>query len=259
MNNQHLLVEVKERILTLTLNRPESLNSFSHDMLEGIIEAIHQAKINPEIKVIVLSGAGRSFSAGGDVKSMGNVSPNDVYDHIGLLNKVIKALRDLEKPVIASVHGFAAGAGVNLALACDLIIAADDSKFALSFSQVGLISDGGGSYFLPRLIGPYLAKQFFFTAEPIQAERMAQLGIVNVLVPAENLVDETIKFANKIAAGPGKANGMMKKLIDQSFTATLDEMLELERITQPLMVSTEDHLEGVAAFKEKRKAIFTGK
>ncbi|PEL13252.1 enoyl-CoA hydratase/isomerase family protein [Bacillus sp. AFS017336] len=259
MSNQHLLVEVKDRILTLTLNRPESLNSFSHEMLNGIVEALNQARNNPEIKVIVLSGAGRSFSAGGDVKTMGQVSPNDVYEHIGVLNTVIKSIRELEKPVIASVHGFAAGAGFNLALACDLLIAANDSKFALSFSQVGLISDGGGSYFLPRLIGPYLAKQFFFTAEPVSAERMYQLGVANSLVPVENLAEETMKFANKIAAGPGKATGMMKKLIDQSFTSTLDEMLELERITQPLMVATEDHQEGVTAFKEKRKAIFTGK
>ncbi|PGS53472.1 enoyl-CoA hydratase/isomerase family protein [Bacillus sp. AFS041924] len=259
MGNQHLLVEVQDRILTLTLNRPESLNSFSYEMLNGITEALNQAKNNPDIKVIVLSGAGRSFSAGGDVKTMGNVSPNAVYEHIGILNTVIKTIREIEKPVIASVHGFAAGAGFNLALACDLIIAADNSKFALSFSQVGLISDGGGSYFLPRLIGPYLAKQFFFTAEPVPAKRMYQLGVVNTVVPAENLSEETVKFANKLAAGPGKANGMMKKLIDQSFTSTLDEMLELERITQPLMVATEDHQEGVVAFKEKRKAIFTGK
>jgi 2-(1,2-epoxy-1,2-dihydrophenyl)acetyl-CoA isomerase len=259
MSKQHLLVEVKERILILTLNRPESLNSFSYEMLNGMTEALNQAKLNPEIKAIVLTGAGRSFSAGGDVKTMGNVTPNAVYEHIGILNTVIKTIREIEKPVIASVHGFAAGAGFNLALACDLIIAADDSKFALSFSQVGLISDGGGSYFLPRLIGPYLAKQFFFTAEPVPAERMYQLGMINTLVPPENLAEETVKFANIIAAGPGKANGMMKKLINQSFTSTLDEMLELERITQPLMVATEDHQEGVAAFKEKRKAIFTGK
>ncbi|MEH7512107.1 enoyl-CoA hydratase [Gottfriedia acidiceleris] len=259
MSNEHLLVEVKERILTLTLNRPESLNSFSYEMLNGMTEALNQANLNPEIKAIVLKGAGRSFSAGGDVKTMGNVTPNAVYEHIGILNTVIKTIREIEKPVIASVHGFAAGAGFNLALACDLIIAADDSKFALSFSQVGLISDGGGSYFLPRLIGPYLAKQFFFTAEPVFAERLYQLGMINTLVPPENLAEETVKFANKIAAGPGKANGMMKKLINQSFTSSLDEMLELERITQPLMVATEDHQEGVAAFKEKRKAIFTGK
>jgi 2-(1,2-epoxy-1,2-dihydrophenyl)acetyl-CoA isomerase len=254
-----LMIEVKDRILSLTLNRPESLNSFNLDMLNGITLALEAAKSNPEIKAVVLSGAGKSFCAGGDVKTMGTATPTGVYEHIGVLNKCIKAIRDCELPVIASVHGFAAGAGFNLALACDLIIATDNSKFALSFSQVGLISDGGGSYFLPRIIGPHLAKQFFFTAEPVSANRMYELGVINLLVPAEKIKEETFNFAKKIAAGPGKATAMMKKLINQSFTSTLDEILELERITQPLMVATEDHQEGVTAFKEKRKPSFIGK
>lgn len=258
MNNS-LLTEIKDRILFLTLNRPESLNSFNLEMLTGITESIQQAEDNPEIKVIVISGAGRSFCAGGDVKTMGNTNPIDVYEHIGILNKCIKAIKDSQKPVIASIHGFAAGAGFNLALACDVIIASDDSKFALSFSQVGLISDGGGSYFLPQLIGPHLAKQFFFTGEAVSAERMAQLGVVNFLVPAKELKEETFKYANKLSGGPGKAFGMMKKLIDQSLTSNLDEILEKERMIQTLMVATEDHQEGVLAFKEKRKPYFTGK
>ncbi|MET3194786.1 enoyl-CoA hydratase [Bacillus sp. OAE603] len=257
--NESLLIEIQDRILFLTLNRPESLNSFNLEMLTGITNSILEAENNPEIKVIVISGAGRSFCAGGDVKTMGNTNASDVYEHIGVLNKCIKAIKDSHKPVIASIHGFAAGAGFNLALACDLIFASDDSKFALSFSQVGLISDGGGSYFLPQLIGPHLAKQFFFSGEAVSAERMAQLGIVNFLVPTKNLKEETVKYANKLAGGPGKAFGMMKKLIDQSFTSNLDEILEKERMIQTLMVATEDHHEGVLAFKEKRKPVFTGK
>ncbi|WP_088040994.1 enoyl-CoA hydratase/isomerase family protein [Bacillus sp. EAC] len=259
MSNGSLIIDVKDRILSLKLNRPESLNSFDLEMLNGLIDALKAAGSNSQIKAIIISGAGRSFCAGGDVKTMGKATATEVYEHIGVLNNCIKAIRDCEKPVIASVHGFAAGAGFNLALACDLIIASDDSKFALSFSQVGLISDGGGSYFLPRIIGPHLAKQLFFTAEPVSGERMHQLGVVNLLVSSEELIEETKKFAAKIAAGPGRANGMMKKLINQSFTSTLDEMLELERITQPLMITSEDHQEGVAAFKEKRKPSFVGK
>ena len=168
-------------------------------------------------------------------------------------------MKETEKPIIATIHGFAAGAGFNLALACDLIVAAEDSKFALSFSQVGLISDGGGSYLLPRLIGPHLAKQFFFTAEPIPAERLFQLGVINYLVPLEKLQEETTKFALKLAHGPGKAFGKQKKLIDQSFTSTLEEILEQERLIQTLMVQTADHKEGITAFKEKRKPAFRGK
>ncbi|WP_374722365.1 enoyl-CoA hydratase/isomerase family protein [Peribacillus tepidiphilus] len=259
MSNQDLLVDVSNRVMTLTLNRPESLNAFSADMINGLVDALENAQKNPEIRAIVMFGAGRSFSAGGDVKNMGKANPQQVYEHINRLNKCILKIRETEKPIIAAVHGFAAGAGFNLALACDLIIAAEDSKFALSFSQVGLISDGGGSYFLPRIIGPHLAKQFFFTGEPVPAERMYQLGVVNQLVPAEDLKEEALIFASKLACGPGKAYGMMKKLIDHSFTATLDEILEQEAITQTLMVTTEDHVEGVSAFKEKRKPSFTGR
>lgn len=259
MENKSLLIDVNNKILSLKLNRPDSLNAFDFEMLTGITETIESAQLNPEIRAIVISGAGRSFCAGGDVKTMGNASPSEVYTHIGILNKCITTIKASDKPVIAAIHGFAAGAGFNIALACDLIIAAEDSKFALSFTQVGLISDGGGSYFLPRLIGPHLAKQFFFTGEPVTAERMFQLGVVNKLVPVQKLEEETYQLVSRLAAGPSKAIAMMKKLIDHSFTATLDEILEQERITQTFMISTEDHQEGVAAFKEKRKPTFTGR
>jgi 2-(1,2-epoxy-1,2-dihydrophenyl)acetyl-CoA isomerase len=190
---------------------------------------------------------------------MGSGQATEVYDHIGKLNDCILTMRRTEKPIIVAVHGFAAGAGLNLALACDLIIAADDSQFVLSFAQVGLISDGGGSYFVPRLVGPHLAKEFFFSAEPIKAERLYQLGVINALVPADQLKEEVLKRATKLAAGPGKAYGMMKKVIDHAMTASLEEILEQERITQTMMVTTEDHLEGIAAFKEKRRPQFRGR
>lgn len=259
MSQEDLIINQKDSILTVTLNRPESLNAFSPDMILGLTEVFQKAQSDSDIRVIVLSGAGRSFSAGGDVKTMGQASSVQAYEHIGRLNECIIAMKELEKPIIAAVHGFAAGAGFNLALASDLIVAAEDSRFALSFSQVGLISDGGGSYFLPKLIGPHLAKQFFFTAEPISAKRLYELGVINQLVPLEKLQEETLKLAEKLSNGPGRAYGMMKKLIDHSLTSTLVEILEQERITQTLMITTEDHQEGVAAFKEKRKPIFQGK
>ncbi len=166
---EHLVKEMHGKVLVLTLNRPDSLNAFSPKMIAGLTKEMKEAGKNPDVRAIVLTGAGRAFSAGGDVKSMGSNQPVDVYEHLGKMNECILAIKAVEKPVIAAVQGFAAGAGFNLALACDLIIASDDSKFALSFSQVGLISDGGGSYFLPRLVGPYLAKQLFSSAEPIPA------------------------------------------------------------------------------------------
>lgn len=260
MSQDHLLIEKAGPVLTLTLNRPESLNAFSADMLLGITEALNKAKNDDDIQVIVLAGSGRSFCAGGDVKSMGQASGGiHTYKFVGVLNELILTMKEIEKPIIASVQGYAAGAGCNLALACDLIVAAQDSKFALSFSQVGLVSDGGGSYILPKLVGPHLAKQFFFTAEPIPAERLYQLGGINFLVPKENLQEETMKFALKLAAGPGMSYGKLKKLVDESFTSTLAEMLEKERSLQAIMSQTEDHKEGAAAFREKRKPEFKGR
>lgn len=259
LENTHLLVEKLGPVLTLTLNRPESLNAFSSEMVLGLTNALGQAKNDADVQVIVLSGAGRSFSAGGDVKTMGQSDGNQVYEHIGKLNELILQMKDLEKPIIAAVHGFAAGAGFNLALACDIIVAAEDSKFALSFSKVGLVSDGGGSYFLPKLIGPHLAKQFFFSGEPIPAKRLYQLGVINSLYSLERLQEETTKLALSLAQGAGKAYGKQKKLIDQSFNRSLEEILEEERLTQVLMVQTDDHKEGVAAFKEKRKPVYKGR
>jgi 2-(1,2-epoxy-1,2-dihydrophenyl)acetyl-CoA isomerase len=259
VTQKHLLIEKFGPVLSLTLNRPDSLNAFSPEMILGLTNAFRGVQHDADTQVIVLSGAGRSFSAGGDVKTMGKADGVQTYDHIGRLNELILTMQDTDKPIIAAVHGFAAGAGFNLALACDLIVAAEDSRFALSFSKVGLVSDGGGSYFLPRLIGPHLAKQFLFSGEPIPAERLYQLGVINFLFPMEKLLEETMKLALKLAHGPGKAFGMQKKLINHSMTASLEEILEQERITQTLMVQTADHQEGIAAFKEKRNPVYKGK
>ena len=259
MENNHLNVNLQGAVLSLQLNRPDSLNAFSPEMIEGLLTEIQSADSNPDIRAIILSGAGRSFSAGGDVKTMGEAKSSETYEHIGKLNELVLAMRALEKPIIAVVHGFAAGAAFNLALASDIILAAEDSKFIMSFSQVGLISDGGGLYFLPRLIGPYRAKELFFNAQPITAETAHEWGIVNHLYPLEKLEQEAFGFAEKLANGPAKALGLLKKITDQSATVGLAEILEQERITQAMMVTTDDHLEGVSAFKEKRKPIFNVK
>lgn len=255
----HLLVRQIGPVLSLTLNRPEALNAFSAEMIEGLTKAMQEAQESEEIRVVILSGAGRSFSAGGDVKTMGEVTPVQVYDHVGKLNNCILAMRELEKPIVASVHGFAAGAAFNLALACDLIVASDDSRFVLSFAQVGLISDGGGSYFLPHLIGPHLAKEWLFLADPIPALRAHELGLVNRVVPVAELESETMKLAQRLATGPGKAYGMMKRIVHGAESSNLAQVLEDERLAQSIMVTTEDHREGVSAFREKRRPRFAGK
>ncbi|WJQ08731.1 enoyl-CoA hydratase [Geobacillus stearothermophilus] len=255
----HLLVERSHSVLWMTLNRPERLNAFSPDMVAGLTEEIERAAVDDGVRAIVLSGAGRAFCAGGDVKTMGQSNAQQAYDHIGRLNRLILAMQRCEKPIIAAVHGFAAGAGFNLALACDLILAAEDSQFILSFAKVGLVSDGGGSYWLPRLVGPHLAKQLFFTAEPISARRLHELGVLSDVVPAETLREAAETIAVKLAQGPTKAIGHQKRLITHAMTASLEEILEEERLVQGLMVETADHREGVAAFQEKREPVFKGK
>ncbi|SFK20789.1 2-(1,2-epoxy-1,2-dihydrophenyl)acetyl-CoA isomerase [Halobacillus dabanensis] len=258
LGNDHLTVDVKGPVLSCVLNRPDALNAFSNQMITGLQEALEEAERNDEVKVVILSGAGRSFSAGGDVKTMGTASAEHLYNHIGVLNQLILKIKDLAKPVVAVVHGYAAGAGFNLALACDQILAAEKSKFVLSFAQVGLVSDGGGHYFLSKLIGPYRAKELLFHGEPIPVETAVEWGMVNRVFPLGELEEEAMNYALRLSKGPGRAMGMMKKIVDQADKSDLATILEQERITQTMMAATEDHKEGVQAFKEKRRPNFIG-
>ncbi|WP_163529126.1 enoyl-CoA hydratase/isomerase family protein [Halobacillus ihumii] len=259
LSNEHLSVSLNGPVLSCVLNRPDSLNAFSDQMVAGLQDALLEAKRNEDIKVVVLSGAGRSFSAGGDVKNMGQATSKEMYEHLGGLNKLILMIKDLAKPVVAVVHGYAAGAGFNLALACDQIIAAEESKFVLSFAQVGLVSDGGGHYFLARILGPYRAKELLFKAEPVPAETALDWGLVNRVFPLSDLEEGAMDYALGLAKGPVQALGMMKKLVDQSDQSDLATILEQERLVQTMMAQTNDHKEGIQAFKDKRKPVFAGK
>lgn len=256
---KHVIIEKKDGLLNLTLNRPEQLNAFSPEMITSLIDAIHLAKNDDTIKVVIISGSGRAFSAGGDVKTMGQKLPLEAYDHIGKLNELILEMSHLEKPILAAVHGYAAGAGFNLALACDIILATEDSKFVLSFTKVGLISDGGGLSFLPRLIGPYRAKELFYNAAPLTAEKAHSLGIVNQIYAINEFSEKVKEYALKLAEGATLSYGFIKKIANQSLTSSLEEILEQERITQATLIVTEDHNEGVQAFKEKRDPLFKGR
>jgi 2-(1,2-epoxy-1,2-dihydrophenyl)acetyl-CoA isomerase len=259
MNREDIIVQLEENVLSITLNRPNALNAFSRDMMEGIMEALQMAKSNPEIRAILLSGEGRSFSAGGDIKRMGKKTPVDTYDHIGRLNEVILAMAELDVPIVAAVHGYAAGAGVCLAMACDNILAADNSKFILSFSKVGLVSDGGGLFFLPRTIGLYRAKEVLFNAEPIEASTALDWGMINRLYPPDQLLSEAMNYTKKLAEGPGRAIAMIKKIANRAIVSDLAAILEMERSAQSMIQSTDDHKEGVEAFTEKRLPRFQGK
>ncbi len=253
-----IIQEQRGPILSLRLNRPDRLNAFSEEMLVGLKAALSGAATDEGVRVVVLSGEGRAFSAGGDVKTMGDVTPETVYQHIGLLNETILAMTQLEKPVVAAVHGVAAGAGFNLALASDLIVAASDARFIMSFVQVGLISDGGGLALLPRLVGPAVAKELFFLGEPLSAERAYQLGVVNRLAAEADLAETVEDLAMRLAQGPRFAMAQTKRLVELSTRASLMDMLKQEQITQSVLVGTSDHQEGVRAFLEKRRPRFMG-
>ncbi|TGB03894.1 enoyl-CoA hydratase/isomerase family protein [Halobacillus salinus] len=259
LGNEHVAVQVNGPVMSCVLNRPDALNAFSDQMIIGLQQALREAKENEDIKTVVLSGAGRAFSAGGDVKNMGDATAQHIYDHVGILNELILQIKELPKPVIAVVHGYAAGAGFNLALACDQILAGEESKFVLSFAQVGLVADGGGHYFLSRILGPYRAKELLFRAEPVPVETAVEWGLVNRVFPLDQLEEEAMNYAVALSKGPGRAMAMMKRLVDEADHADLASILEQERVTQTMMVSTDDHKEGVQAFKEKRKPVFAGK
>ncbi len=258
MKKPGLLVEVSRNVAWITFNRPEVLNALNGDIVDGITETLANIAEDRSIRGVVIKGAGRSFSAGGDIQAMSQVTPNLVHDYVGQLNQAVLAMKRLAVPIVAQVHGFCVGAGFNLALACDLIVAADTAQFMMSFVQVGLISDGGGMYFLPRLVGTHKAKELLFLGDPISAMTARELGIVNRMVPEPDLQKEVEQLMDRFVRGPGLAIGQMKLLADKAMVSSLEEMLLVEQTTQPKMVASADHQEGVRAFLEKRPPRFQG-
>ena len=258
MNTSSLSVEISNSVAWITLNRPEVLNALNADIVNGITENLKNFAADSAVKGVVIKGAGRTFSAGGDIQAMTTVTPDMVEDYVGHLNRVVLAMKRLAKPIVAQVHGFCVGAAFNLALACDLIVAADTAKFMMSFVQVGLISDGGGMYFLPRLVGVHKAKELLFLGDSISAVQAQDLGIVNRVVPEADLKGEVEHLMDRLVHGPGLAMGQMKLLADRALVSSLEDMLVAEQTTQPEMVASEDHKEGVRAFLEKRPPLFRG-
>lgn len=252
-----ILIDHDGPVLTLRLNRPASLNAFSAEMLTGITEALKSAAHDPAVRVVVLAGEGRAFSAGGDVKTMEAATPDVVYEHIEVLIEVVETMTTLEKPIIAAVNGVAVGAGFNLVLASDLVLASQDARFMMSFVHVGLISDGGGLWFLPRMVSPQRAKQLFFFGEPLSAEEAQQWGLVNGVFPLEELKPAALDWANQLAARPRRALAQVKRLANQSLAMSLPDLMRQEQMAQTVLAGTGDHREGVRAFVEKRNPRFT--
>jgi len=251
-----LLSELNGGILSLTLNRPEAINAFTTEMLQSLAKAFKEAAA-PEVRVVVLRGAGRGFCSGQDLREFEGKAIS-YKGHLKNYQGVIENLVSLEKPVLAAVHGAAAGAGMSLALACDLRIAASDAVFSTGFSKIGLIPDAGMNYHLPRIVGQAKAMELELLSPRLNAEQALELGIVNRVVSAETFADEVAKLATELANGPTKTFGLIKRALHKSQGATLGEMLEYEALLQDIAGYTEDHKEGVQAFYEKRSAKFTG-
>ncbi|MFA1710114.1 enoyl-CoA hydratase/isomerase family protein [Peribacillus frigoritolerans] len=238
MDRQDLIVNLQENVLMITLNRPNALNAFSTEMKSGLMEALQFAKRNPEVKAVLLSGSGRSFCAGEDVKEMAKRTPADSFENISRLNELILAMGELEVPIVSSVHGYAAGGGACLALASDMILAAEDSQFVFSFSKRGIIGDMGAQYFLARTIGSYRAKEVLMTAQPISAVTAFQWGMVNHLYPPEKLMEEAFNFTKKLTHGSGSAMGLIKKVTNKALISNLTDILDMERSSQFIIRST---------------------
>ena len=259
-----LLYEVKDGIATLTLNRPERLNALGDTLREDLHDAVTRASDDGEVRVIVVTGAGKGFCAGGDVKAMHERKEQGASRP--LLEKVapgrdrtVLALRDAPKPVIAAVNGAAAGAGMNLALACDIRLASTAAKFAQAFVKRGLHPDWGGTYFLPRVVGVAKAAELIWTGEVIEAGEALRLGIVSAVHAPEDLMPATQALARKIAAGPPIAIRLAKRAIYHNLESDLRQALEFETFAQNICFDTDDAKEGIRAFVEKRPPSFEGR
>jgi 2-(1,2-epoxy-1,2-dihydrophenyl)acetyl-CoA isomerase len=259
---EHIEIVERDCILTITLNRPDRLNAFIGHMRRDLAEALEHAGSDRNVRVVVITGAGRGFCAGGDVEFMAELMKRRDAEEfsriLGAGRRVILAIRQMTKPVIAAINGPASGAGCNLALACDLRIASTTATFSQSFAKVGLHPDWGGTYFLPRLVTPNKACEMFFLGESIDAGEAARLGLVNQVVAPEELESTTMQLAARLRAAPPIALAAAKHAVYISQAAELEEMLRYETEAQLRCFDSDDGHEGVQAFLEKREPKFTG-
>ncbi len=254
-----ILFEIKNGVGIITLNRPDKLNSFNRSMALALQDRLDECKQNKEVRCILLTGAGKGFCAGQDLAEVmdpeGPGMKRILSEHY---NPIVTRIRKLEKPVVAAVNGIAAGAGANIALCCDIVLASSSSAFIQAFSKIGLIPDSGGTYFLPRLIGFQKASALMMLGDKVLAQEAERIGMVYKIFPAENFMEEAWKIASQLAMMPTKGLAYTKQLLNLSYDNDFQEQLQDEDIVQQRAASTKDFKEGVNAFLEKREPVFKG-
>ncbi len=259
-NFETILYTVAEGVATITLNRPAVLNALNDSMGRELIEAFKQAGRNPAVRCVVLTGAGRGFCSGQDLSDFGQRQPGElISDHLRHgYNRLVQQMTTLEKPIIGAINGVAAGAGCGVALATDVRIVSDRASFLLAFSRVGLIPDSGVTWFLPRLVGYARAYMMAITADPVPAAQALAWGLVNEVVPHEQLPEITQAWALRFANGPTRAFGLTKRAMHKTWQQSLAEGLEYEALLQDIAGGSADFMEGVSAFLQKRPPHYTG-
>lgn len=263
MSQPTLVMENEGAVRILRLNRPEVMNAFNNDLLAGLGKAIRDAEKDSSVRCIIITGAGRGFSAGQDLADVADRYKDDAPIELGShlrekYNPTINKIRTMEKPVVAAVNGAAAGAGASLAFACDIRIAAESASFIEAFVHVGLVPDSGSTFFLPRLVGVSKALEIAITGRKVRADEALQIGLVNRLVPDAELQAESMKLAQQLAALPPRAIGLTKRAMNRAWGVELEDQLDYEAMLQTVAGQSRDHREGVAAFLEKRKPLFKG-
>lgn len=260
MDFQYIKLEVANNIATITLNRPEVYNALNDGITYEFQEALKKISKDDSIRVVVLTGAGKAFCSGQDLKAASGQEGRSFLDSLHKrYNPIISAMRNLPKPIICRLNGVAAGAGCSLALACDMIIASEDAVLIEVFINIGLVPDSGSSYFLPRMVSKAKAFELCSMGSRVKTDEALKLGIVNRLAPADQLDIVLKEYTDYFSKAPTRSIGLIKRMLDKSATSTLDQMLEYEAYCQEIAGTSNDYKEGVSAFLEKRKPDFTGK
>ena len=260
MDFQFIKMEVAQGVATITLNRPEVYNALNDGITYELQDALKLTAKDDAVRVIVLTGAGKAFCSGQDLKAAAGQEKRSFMQSLQKrYNPIVNAMRSMPKPIICKLNGVAAGAGCSLALACDMIVASEEATLIEVFINIGLVPDSGSSYFLPRLTGMAKAFELCTMGSRVKAAEALQLGLVNKVVAADQLDIAVKEYTDYYAQAPTKAIGLIKRMLNKSTTSTLEEMLEYEAYCQEIAGTSSDYLEGVTAFLEKRKPIFTGK